>query len=195
MSQIDKEKATKNLKDVLDKMKDADVKMLHEYHKIFKKEVSFFKRSWAAAWLFSYYNQKEKPSERNDNSLRRVDKPVKKGQSAEADVRLEKTPEATDERNPPVFIPEEESKRLFISIGKNRRLFPREIITLIMSKTSSAREDIGIIRILDNYSFVQVRDTKADEIIETLNGHRFRGRTLAVNFAKPKSSEGEAEAE
>jgi len=83
-------------------------------------------------------------------------------------------------------LPEEESKRLFISIGKNRRLYPRELAAFISSKTSASREDIGIIRILDNYSFVQVRDTKADEIIEALNGTRFRGRTLAVNYAKSR---------
>jgi hypothetical protein len=91
-----------------------------------------------------------------------------------------------DDKTPEITLLDEESKRLFISIGKNRRLFPREVISLIMSKTSSEREDIGVIRILDNYSFVQVRDTTADEIIEALNGITFRGRTLAVNFAKPK---------
>jgi len=62
-----------------------------------------------------------------------------------------------------------------------------------MTKTSTAREDIGSIRILDNYSFVQVRDTKADEIIAALTGHKFRGRTLTVNFAKPKSAESDLE--
>jgi len=46
-----------------------------------------------------------------------------------------------------------------------------------------------MIRILDNYSFVQVRDTKADEIIDKLTGHKFRGRTLTVNYAKPKSAD------
>ena len=72
-------------------------------------------------------------------------------------------------------------------------MFPREVISLIMSKTSTPRDGIGIIKILDNYSFVQVKDTKADEIIEKLNGLRFRGRTLTVNFAKPKTSESENE--
>jgi hypothetical protein len=88
-----------------------------------------------------------------------------------------------------ISLPEEESKKLFISIGKNRRLFPREVITLIMSKSNAAREDIGIIRILDNYSFVQVRDSKADEIINALNGIKFRSKTLAVDYAKPKNSD------
>ena len=163
---MDKEKAKSNLKEILQKMHDdANISRIHEYHKLYKKEISLFKRSWAAAWLFMYYDQKETP------------------QAAGA----EEKPSAE------IVLSEEESKRLFISIGKNRRLFPREIITLIMSKTSVAREDIGAIRILDNYSFVQVRDTKADEIISRLTGHKFRGRTLTVNFAKPKTGETDSE--
>ena len=179
---LDKEKAKKNLKTILDKMyDDSNLSLLHEYNKLYKKEISIFKRSWAAAWLFMYYDQRETP----------------RAQNAERPQKSEKT--FTAERNTPsvpyeqITLPEEGSKRLFISIGKNRRLFPKEVITLIMSKTSSAREDIGIIRILDNYSFVQVRDIKADEIITSLNGLRFRGRTLAVNYAKPKSSETETD--
>ena len=164
-SQLDKEKAKKNLKEILEKMHcDTNISLIHEYHKLYKKEISLFRRSWAAAWLFMYYDQKEIPG-----------------------AGSEEKPAAE------VILGEDESKRLFISIGKNRRLFPREIITLIMSKTSAGREDIGTIRILDNYSFVQVRDSKADEIIKLLTGHKFRGRTLTVNYAKPKTGESDLE--
>jgi len=187
---FDKEKATGNIKEILEKMQNnTDITLLQEYYNLYKKEVSFFKRSMAAAWLFMYYDGKETPS-----LLPPVvdDKSKKKKQI----IHDKKNPDNSDnsgEKNQPVILPEEESKRLFMSIGKNRRLFPREIIALILSKTSAEREDIGIIRILDNYSFVQVRDAKADEIIETLTGHKFRGRTLTVNFAKTKSGENEQE--
>ena len=169
-SQFDREKAKRNIKEILEKMhNDTDISQMHEYHKLYKKEVSFFKRSWTAAWLLMYYDQKETPQART---------------CSEVSGGAEKP-------QPEVYLSEEESKRLFVSIGKNRRLYPKEIISLIMSKTSAAREDIGAIRILDNYSFVQVRNTKADEIIEKLTGHKFRGRTLTINFAKPKTSENE----
>lgn len=168
---LDKEKAKRNAQVILDKMrKDTDLFQLKEYYRIYKKEISLFNRSHAAAWLFMYYDERENPPVSKITNQLKSDRQEKAQTSAEI-----------------INIPEEESKRLFISIGKNRRLFPREVITLIMSKTSSAREDIGSIRILDNYSFVQVRDKKADEIIEALNGIKFRGRTLAVNYAKPKS--------
>jgi len=176
--ELDKEKAGKKLKDILDRMNDTDALALHEYYKLYKKEIPFFKRSWAAAWLFMHYDGKD------------VSK-LKSNISAASDEANETN--ETNEKSTLIVIPENESKRLFISVGKNRRLFPREIISLLMTNTSTAREDIGIIRILDNYSFVQVRDTKADEIIEKLSGFRFRGRNLTINYAKPKTAETDAE--
>jgi len=177
---LDKEKAKRNISAILEKMHaGTDITEMHEYHKLYKKEVSLFKRSWAAAWLFMYYDKREAP-------------PTQTAFNKEKTKSINKKASDKSERVE-INLSEDESKRLFISIGKNRRLFPREVITLIMTKTSSAREDIGSIRILDNYSFVQVRDTKADEIIEKLTGHRFRGRTLTVNYAKPKISESETE--
>jgi RNA recognition motif-containing protein len=74
-------------------------------------------------------------------------------------------------------------------VGRSRRVFPREILGLINSKTAIPRDDIGSIRILDNYSFVQVRDTVAEKIIEALNGLNFRGRPLTVNYAKSRKDE------
>jgi hypothetical protein len=122
-----------------------------------------------------YYDQKEVPV-------------IKPAPSKPANIKKSSADERTSAQTEN-SLPEDVSKKLFISIGKNRRLYPREVITLIMSKTAVSREDIGVIRILDNYSFVQVRDTKADEIIKALNGIRFRGRTLTVNYAKPKTGE------
>jgi hypothetical protein len=181
---FDKEKAKRNLKEIQERFNsDTDISLLHEYYKLYKKEISLFKRSWAAAWLFMYYDKRETPSLRADNSGTGNSRITESRQRP----REKNTPDAVE-----INLPEEESKMLFISIGKNRRLFPREVITLIMTKTSTPREDIGVIRILDNYSFVQVRDTKADEIIATLTGHKFRGRTLTVNFAKPKNSEADS---
>ena len=189
--QFNKERAKGNLKDILDKMHgDTDIVQLREYYKLYKKEVSLFKRSLTAAWLFMYYDKLETPRIR-DGALDTVDKKTGIKSNKRQTGSFNKSGAEKPLSVPP--IPEEESKRLFISIGKNRRLYPREVITLIMSKTSAQREDIGMIRILDNYSFVQVRDTKADEIIETLTGLRFRDRTLTVNYAKSKNAEPENE--
>jgi len=191
--QLDKDKAKRNLQTILERMHtDTDINQLHEYHRLYKKEISIFKRSWAAAWLFMYYDRLETPRAKAADKMPEKAERQRKAQSAKAE-KAAKPDRNNTAAAAEYILTEEESKRLFISIGKNRRLFPREVISLIMSKTSAAREDIGVIRILDNYSFVQVRDSKADEIIETLTGVKFRGRTLTVNFAKPKTAESDSE--
>ena len=163
---IDREKAKNTVNLILDKIRtEADTSLLADYYTLFKKEVSLFNRSKVAAYLLMQYDQ--------GKTLRSA-----KGEDAVA---------SDAPRSPP--LAEEESKRLFFSIGRSRRVFPREIIGLINTKTSVAREDIGIIRILDNYSFVQVRNEVAETIIGALNGVVFRGRPLTVNYAKSRSEQ------
>ncbi|MDR1445697.1 MAG: DbpA RNA binding domain-containing protein [Treponema sp.] len=170
--QIDSEKVEKNLARILEKIRvEADPQILSVYRSLFKKKVPLFNRSWAAAYLLMLYDQGNSGrTERFHNHK------FRKGRDESWNE---------DERKP-YPLSEEESKRLFMSIGRNRRVFPREILGLITTKTDVKREDVGAIRILDNYSFVQVRDTVADSIIEALNGKLFRGRPLTVNYARSR---------
>jgi hypothetical protein len=182
-SQFDKEKTKRNIALIVEQIKnEADPVLLNEYRSLFKKEVSLFHRSYTAAYLLMLYDQGRLRGQggnfRNRSAAGRGERP---GRAAE---------EPRAERQYP--LADEESRRLFISIGRNRRVFPREILGLISSATAVAREDIGAIRILDNYSFVQVRNTVADAIIEALNGKSFRGRILSVNYAHSRRDEGAA---
>jgi RNA recognition motif-containing protein len=164
---IDREKAKKTIALVLDKIRtETDPLLLEEYCRLFKKEVSLFHRSKVAAYLLMLCEKGKSPRfvHRNDFARKEEDTP----------------------RYP---LAEEESKRLFFSVGRSRRVFPREILGLINTKTAISRDDIGSIRILDNYSFVQVRNTVAEKIIEALNGTIFRGRPLTVNYAKSRREE------
>jgi len=193
---IDKEKAKKSINFILEKLgEDADLQLLDEYRKIFTKNVSVFRRSWAAAYLLMHFDQGNTGLPNSQNNAVRDRKPFQKYRSIGGKLQSNSdNPDRTDEKNGEnrirqYTLAEEESKHLFISIGRKRRLFPREILGLIIAKTGISREDIGIIRIFDNYSFVQVRDTVADLVIETLNGFVFRGRTLAINYAKAKKDD------
>jgi hypothetical protein len=194
-SQFDKEKTKKNLALILDRVKtEADPQLLNEYRALFKGEVSLFRRSWAAAYLLMLYDQGglgrfEKDRNRKSGGPgQRPDTPRPRNRKA-----VEKAADEGSRNDAPRYYPlaDEESKRLFISIGRNRRVFPREILGLINAKTAVPREDIGAIRILDNYSFIQVRDSAADTIIEALNGQPFRGRILSVNYARARKEDGE----
>jgi hypothetical protein len=183
-SRFDKEKTKKNIALIVEQIKnEADPELLNKYRALFKKEVSLFHRSYTAAYLLMLYDQGRL---RGQGGGFRNRSPASTGRGERSGRAPE---EPRTERQYP--LSDEESRRLFISVGRNRRVFPREILGLINSGTAVAKEDIGAIRILDNYSFVQVRGTVADTIIEALNGKSFRGRILSVNYAHSRKDEGE----
>ncbi len=79
-----------------------------------------------------------------------------------------------------------EYKTLFVSIGKNRKVFPKDFERLFTSQLGITDAEIGDIKVLDNYSFVDIADSHAQKAIDTLNGTDFRGRKLTVNYARKK---------
>ncbi|HPO01979.1 DbpA RNA binding domain-containing protein [Treponema zuelzerae] len=87
---------------------------------------------------------------------------------------------------PRPVLPEDVSTTLFVSIGRNRRVFPRDLIGLIMQTAQIEREHIGEIRVLDNYSFVQVLTDDAEAVISALNESEYRGRKLAVSYSRKR---------
>jgi hypothetical protein len=174
-SQFDKEKLQERIQEILEKIKtEMDPEVLNEYRSILKKEVPFFTRSYFAAYLLmqldgGYRGRKPFDSRGKKPSFSRTNN------------------SEHPKRDPDTYpLAEADSVRLFINVGRNRRVFPREILGLINSETATPKEDIGAIRILDNYSFIQVRNTVADTLIEALNGKNFRGRVLTVNYAKTR---------
>jgi RNA recognition motif-containing protein len=180
---LDKEKTKKNIAVILDRIKnEADPQLLNEYRSLFKKEVSLFSRSYAAAYLLMLYDQESAGrSPRSGGRSRGV-------RNREREGNTENRNNSGDGEGKCYPLAEEDSKYLFISIGRNRRVFPREILGLINAKAAVPREDVGVIRILDKYSFVQIRNSSADTVIEALNGKSFRGRTLQVNYARTREN-------
>ncbi|MDR2159892.1 MAG: DbpA RNA binding domain-containing protein [Treponema sp.] len=179
---FDREKTRKKIVSVLEDVKTkVDPLLLDEYRRLFKQEVSFFRRSWAAAYLLMLYDQ--------DGKFRASANPGRRSSVERKPAGSARQADEAKQARPVEPLPEEEARQLFLNIGRNRRVFPREILGLIYSKASVSREDIGSIRILDNYSFVQVRDSVADTIIEALDGKSFRGKFLTVNYARSRREE------
>jgi hypothetical protein len=80
---------------------------------------------------------------------------------------------------------------LFLSIGKNRRVYPRDLVQLLTGAGGVSKADVGDIKILDNYSFVEVDEKTAAAVISRLDGKEYRGRNLTVNFAKKREEKAE----
>ena len=78
---------------------------------------------------------------------------------------------------------------LFVSIGRNRKVYPKDLIHLFVNTGKVDRSMIGDIKILDNYSFITLNSQATETAIDNLDGIDFRGRKLTVNFAKKKSAD------
>ena len=70
---------------------------------------------------------------------------------------------------------------LFISVGKNRRVFPKDLARLFQSRLDLEQSDIGVIKVLESYSFIDISKEHAERAIDQLNGEEFKGRKLTVN--------------
>jgi ATP-dependent RNA helicase DeaD len=80
-------------------------------------------------------------------------------------------------------------KRLFINLGKTDGFFPEQLIELINKNTSGKKIPIGKIDLLKTFSFFEVDNDHADEIINALNNARFNDRRVAVEIAQEKTDD------
>ena len=177
---LNEEQITAFLKEAVETVKtEEDPDVLNAYRKIFRKNVPFTLRSYIAAYLIKEFEGSAFPRSRP--------------YSRRPNPRFGDRSRGYYSDRPPVERPmlePSESVSIFMSIGRSRRVFPRDIITLLIQNADISRERIGDIRILDNYSFVQVMNEDADKIIEKLNDFPYRGKNLSVSYSRKPEAEG-----
>jgi ATP-dependent RNA helicase DeaD len=76
--------------------------------------------------------------------------------------------------------------QLFVSAGRNRRVFARDLTALFQERLGLSAAEIGAVRVFDKYSFVAVASTRAAEAVQRLSGVELKGRPLNVEVAKRK---------
>ncbi|MDR2767941.1 MAG: RNA-binding protein, partial [Treponema sp.] len=137
---MNEESVRKRIHQLLDEIQTkADPALLNRYRSLFRKEVSFFRRSYMAAYLL--FLAEEGFTGRDKSRRGRFEKKEQRpsgdrGEYNDRGDRGERTGrndrETGSERGErdegPRYLPEDQSVRLFISIGRNRRIFPREIL-------------------------------------------------------------------
>lgn len=182
--QINEEQFIAFLEDAVSKVKtEEDPVILTEYKKLFKKVVPLTLRSYIGAYLaknalgggtgFRHRPRRDKFSSRD----RRHDNFARNMNDEDGGSRP---------KTPRVVIDEADATTIFIGIGRNRHVFPRDLVGLIAQVVQLDRERIGTIKVLENYSFVQLYKEDADKVINTLNGYDYRGRKLAVSFSRKR---------
>jgi hypothetical protein len=162
---------------------EADPLEMNEYKRFVKQNISVFSRAYFTAYMVKKFidEQSDKPKRRRRPAPEPSRSSTPKGTPSSAVHRN------GDEING--IATSTELQTLFVSVGKNRRVFPKDLIGLFSEVDAVSSESFGQIKILDSYSFVEVEPAVADQIIETYDGQVFRGRKLKVNYARSKKED------
>ncbi|MGL4987115.1 MAG: DbpA RNA binding domain-containing protein [Treponemataceae bacterium] len=164
----------------------AEVKLIDDpvrldnLKKIYKKNVPFTLRNYVATFVTQkgLYSFRKESYRKNNNQ----------GNNYQNKWNRSRTQENGEQRPPAqkVYIDEEHAATIFIGIGKSRHVFPRDLLGLVMNVADLGRDRVGFIRVLENFSFVQLFKEDADAAIEKLNGYEYRGRKLPVSYSKKR---------
>jgi len=148
------------IKMLLEKIRgDKKPEELQEFRKLIKKTVPFSMRRYLAAYLLrDAIGSLPRSGSKTTRAVKRSGNPA---------VNADGT-------------------SLFISIGKSRRVYPKDLSRLLQESAGLESSDILSIKILDNYSFITVSEKSADQAIAKLNGTKFRGRTITCDYARKK---------
>lgn len=77
--------------------------------------------------------------------------------------------------------------RLFINLGKMDNFFPNELIALLNNNTRE-RVELGRIDLMKNFSFFEVEEKQAQNVIKALNRGNWNGRKITVEVAGEEAS-------
>lgn len=201
--EINEDQIADLLENALNKVKTTEnVDTLAELSKLFKKNIPFSLRKYVIAYLLKesakhyhpYGSSRFDRNDKNDRNSRsdrneRNSRSRNEYKSAKDTVAAAETTEEETPHHPRVEIPEDQATSIFIGIGKNRRVYPRDLVGILIAVVGLDRDRIGDIKVLANYSFVQLYTEDAQIAIDKLNGYNYRGRKLAVSYSKQKSEE------
>ncbi|MCQ2242287.1 DbpA RNA binding domain-containing protein [Treponema sp.] len=170
---------------------DSDIEALKTLKKLFKKNVPFSRRGYVAALLIKNAtsgfrsNRFNRDNNKNDRFANKREERFNRNER----ISERKTEEHT-EKAPRVTIAPEAAGTIFIGVGRSRGVFPRDLVGLLVSVAGFDRSRIGEIRVLSNYSFIQLFAEDCDKAISALDGYEYRGRKLSVSYSR-KKEEGE----
>lgn len=206
-SEIDMDQAAAFLKDAVAKVKtEENPDLLNDLKKVYKQNVPLTLRMYVAAYLvkelqggfhgsrFARKNDRSQhdTNRRPDNRAAQRDNRTARDAHAESQTTDEHSEDRTP--RPRVQIDESVAATIFISIGRNRRVYPRDLVGLLTNVANLDRDRIGDIRVLANYSFVQLFKDDTEKAIAALNGYDYRGRKLAVSYSRQKDESAESDA-
>ena len=97
-------------------------------------------------------------------------------------------PAPADTPDAPAGTSDSDMARLFVSVGRSRRVSRQMLTDLFVVKLDLPQDQIGEVRVLDNFSFIEVPAAVAQSAIDRITGETLNGRRVNVDFARSKKS-------
>jgi ATP-dependent RNA helicase DeaD len=76
--------------------------------------------------------------------------------------------------------------RMFINVGKNQKISPKDVVGAIAGETSIEGKNIGGIDIYDNYTYVEIPEKYSEEVLKIMQKNTIKGNVIKIEPAKPK---------
>jgi ATP-dependent RNA helicase DeaD len=76
--------------------------------------------------------------------------------------------------------------RLFLNVGRSHGIGPADVVRTVAEECGIPGNVVGLIKIFDRFTFVEVPKDVAQRVIETLNQTSWRGTQLNVEPARPR---------
>ena len=132
-----------------------------------------------AAALFEMMLQVENPEKHED-----IDMTVNSFERDFSRDRDSKKKFSKSKKNRHGIAKEAGMTRLFMSIGKSKKVRPGDFVGAIAGETGLSGDIVGSIDIFDKFSFVEVPNEYAQQIIDALNNSNIKGHKVAVEKAQ-----------
>ena len=138
---------------------DSEIETMKKLKKLFKKNVPFSRRSYVAALLIKNATNGYKGNKFRNNDNQKFNRNEKNERFNNSNNRNNSNANNTEERAeraPRVTIDPSVANTIFVSVGKSRGVYPRDLVGLLVGVAGLDRSRIGEIRVLSNYSFIQL---------------------------------------
>lgn len=194
---IDMAQYVKTLQETLTNVKTvADPYLLNDLKKVFKKTIPLSMRSYTGAYLamcamqhtgksfshsYEHYDHSKKFNHFQDKQDKQDNNDLQGFEQAH-----EKPFFAPRQPRKQVMIDPSVAKSIFINVGKNRHTFTKDIVGLLCSVAQLSNDRIGKIKVMPNYSFVELFAEDAQKAITLLNGYEYKRRPLMVSYSTPR---------
>lgn len=78
--------------------------------------------------------------------------------------------------------------RMFINIGRNKKIQAKDVFGAIVGETQIGKGNVGDIDIYDDYTFVEIPERYADEVLEIMRKNTIKGNKINIERAKAKKA-------